>query len=119
MHLILIAWLYVTLMMAIAEAANPVGSVLGGIVTFVLYGLLPMGIVAYILDTPARKRRLQARRAKAQSDWEAAQQAAATAGDPGAARADVGPDAGSDLRPPAAPATTATAATAAAQSDTR
>jgi len=36
MYLILIAWFYVTLMMAIAEATNPVGSVLGGIVTFVL-----------------------------------------------------------------------------------
>jgi hypothetical protein len=54
---------YVTLMMAIAEATSPVGSVLGSIVTFVLYGLLPMAIVGYImpprktpLESPARSR---------------------------------------------------------------
>ena len=46
MYLVLIAWLYVTLMMALAEATSPTGSVLGAVVTFVLYGLLPMGIVA-------------------------------------------------------------------------
>jgi hypothetical protein len=56
MYLVLIAWLYVALMMAIAEAVSPVGSVLGAIVTFVLYGLLPMGIVGYILNSPARRR---------------------------------------------------------------
>ena len=73
MYLILIAWFYVTLMMAIAEATNPVGSVLGGIVTFVLYGLLPMAIVGYIMATPARKRRLQAKREAEQRAWDAAQ----------------------------------------------
>lgn len=73
MYLILIAWFYVTLMMAIAEATNPVGSVLGGIVTFVLYGLLPMAIVGYILATPERKRRLKAKREAEQQAWDAAQ----------------------------------------------
>lgn len=73
MYLILIAWFYVTLMMAIAEATNPVGSVLGGIVTFVLYGLLPMAIVGYIMGTPERKRRLHARREAEQRAWDAAQ----------------------------------------------
>jgi len=73
MYLILIAWFYVTLMMAIAEATNPVGSVLGGIVTFVLYGLLPMAIVGYIMATPERKRRLKARREAEQQAWDAAQ----------------------------------------------
>lgn len=73
MYLILIAWFYVTLMMAIAEATNPVGSVLGGVVTFVLYGLLPMAIVGYIMGTPERKRRLHARRQAEQQAWDAAQ----------------------------------------------
>ncbi|MEG2048083.1 MAG: hypothetical protein RR100_14630 [Comamonas sp.] len=73
MYLILIAWFYVTLMMAIAEATNPVGSVLGGIVTFVLYGLLPMAIVGYIMATPERKRRLKAKREAEQQAWDAAQ----------------------------------------------
>ena len=36
MYLVLIAWMYVALMMAVAEATSPVGSVLGAIVTFVL-----------------------------------------------------------------------------------
>jgi hypothetical protein len=61
MYLVLIAWLYVTLMMALAEATSPTGTVLGAVVTFVLYGLLPMGIVGYILGTPARKRALRAK----------------------------------------------------------
>jgi hypothetical protein len=78
MYLILIAWFYVTLMMAIAEATNPVGSVLGGIVTFVLYGLLPMAIVGYIMATPERKRRLKARREAEQQAWDAAQEPPAT-----------------------------------------
>ena len=77
MYLILIAWLYVTLMMAIAEATNPVGTVLGGVLTFIFYGLLPMAIVGYILGTPARKRRLKARREKEQQEWLAQQQATA------------------------------------------
>lgn len=62
MFLVLIAWLYVTLLMGIAEASAPNGTVLGGIVTFVLYGLIPAAIVGYILATPARKRALRARR---------------------------------------------------------
>lgn len=56
MYLVLIAWLYVALMMAIAEAVSPVGTVLGAIITFVLYGVLPMSVVGYILNSPARRR---------------------------------------------------------------
>lgn len=61
MYLVLIAWLYVTLMMAVAEGTSPTGTLLGALMTFVLYGLLPMGILGYILGTPARKRALRAR----------------------------------------------------------
>jgi len=56
MHLVMLAWLYVTLMMTVAEALSPVGTVLGAAITFILYGLLPMLIVGYILGTPARRR---------------------------------------------------------------
>ena len=56
MYLVLIAWFYVALMMAVAEATSPVGSVLGAVVTFLLYGALPMVVVGYIMGTPARKR---------------------------------------------------------------
>lgn len=61
MYLVLIAWFYVTLLMAVAEATSPTGSLLGAIVTFTLYGLLPMGIIGYILGTPGRKRAIHAR----------------------------------------------------------
>ena len=79
MYLVLIAWLYVTLMMAVAEATSPMGTVLGAVMTFVLYGLLPMGIVGYILGTPARKRAIKAREMAEQAAYEEAQARAAAA----------------------------------------
>ena len=78
MYLVVIAWLYVTFMMALAEATSSHGSLLGAAITFTLYGLLPMGIVVYILGTPARKRQLRAQQAAEQAAWEA-QQAALSA----------------------------------------
>jgi len=60
MYLIPIAWIYVTLMMAVAEATNTNGSMLGALVTFVLYGLLPVGLVLYFMATPARRRAREA-----------------------------------------------------------
>jgi hypothetical protein len=62
MHLVAIAWIFVVLLAAAAEAISPQGSVFGALVTFVLYGALPLGIVLYILGTPGRKRRLAAER---------------------------------------------------------
>lgn len=56
MYLVAIAWMYVVLMMSIVEALSPQGTVLGALFTFALYGLLPMGIVMYILGTPMRRR---------------------------------------------------------------
>lgn len=56
MYLVVIAWLYVVLMMAVAEALSSQGTVLGAVFTLLLYGLLPLSIVVYILGTPARKR---------------------------------------------------------------
>lgn len=61
MYIVPIAWLYVTVMMAVAEANSPQGTLLGAFITFVLYGVLPMGIVLYIMGTPARKRALRAK----------------------------------------------------------
>ena len=76
MYLVLIGWLYVTLMMAVGEASASNGTLLGAVITFVLYGVLPMGIVGYILGTPARKRALRARQ-MAQEAEAAAQRARA------------------------------------------
>lgn len=61
MYLVLIAWLYVTLLMGLAEATAPNGTVFGGLMTFVLYGVMPAALLGYILATPARKRALRAR----------------------------------------------------------
>ena len=47
MYLIVIAWLYVTLMMGLVEAFSSQGTVLGAIITFVLYGLLPVGLMLW------------------------------------------------------------------------
>jgi hypothetical protein len=74
MYLIPIAWVYVTLMMAVAEATNTNGTVLGALVTFVLYGLLPIGLLLYFMGTPARTRARLA--AEAQEDRARAQAAA-------------------------------------------
>ena len=60
MYLIPIAWIYVTLMMAVAEATNTDGTLLGALMTFVLYGLLPVGLVLYFMATPARRRAREA-----------------------------------------------------------
>jgi hypothetical protein len=63
MYIVPIAWLYVALMMSVAEATNSNGSLLGALFTFLLYGALPVSIVVYIMGTPARKRALRAREA--------------------------------------------------------
>lgn len=57
MYIMAIGWGYVALMMALAEATNPNGSILGAILTFVCYGLMPVGLLLYILGRPARRRR--------------------------------------------------------------
>lgn len=63
MHLVVIAWLYVALMMAVAEATNTNGTVLGAVFTFLLYGLLPVALVVYLMSTPARRRAIKEREA--------------------------------------------------------
>lgn len=59
--MVTIAWLYVVVMMAVAEAVSPQGTVLGAVFTFLGYGVLPLSIVLYILNTPARKRAIRRR----------------------------------------------------------
>ena len=56
MYLVAIAWLYVVLMMSLAEALSTQGTVLGAVITMVLYGLLPLSLVLYVMGTPARRR---------------------------------------------------------------
>lgn len=56
MFLVAIAWMYVVLMVAVVEATSTQGTVLGALFTLLLYGLLPLGIVLYLMSSPARKR---------------------------------------------------------------
>ncbi len=86
MYLIAIGWIYVALMMSVAEATNTNGTVLGAIFTFLLYGLGPTALVMYLLGTPARKRARREREAADLAAWKAQQQAAVDA--PAAAQAE-------------------------------
>lgn len=61
MYIVPIAWLYVALMMAVAEATNSNGTVLGAIITFLLYGVLPITLVMYVMGAPARRRAIKAK----------------------------------------------------------
>lgn len=60
MHLVAIVWMYIATMMAVVEAFSPQGTVLGAVVTFVLYGVLPVAIVLYLMN--GRYRGLNRRR---------------------------------------------------------
>lgn len=68
MVLLAIGWLYVALMMALAEATHSNGSVLGAVVTFVLYGAAPVALAMYLMGTPARKKAIRAREAAARDE---------------------------------------------------
>lgn len=63
MYLVVIGWTYIALMMAVAEATHSQGTLLGAIVTFFLYGLLPVALVVYLMGTPLRRRDRRAREA--------------------------------------------------------
>jgi hypothetical protein len=56
MHLVAIAWAYVVVMMALVEAMSSNGSLLGALFTLLLYGVLPLGIVLYVMGTPMRRK---------------------------------------------------------------
>ncbi|HWT28415.1 MAG TPA: hypothetical protein VN084_02800 [Methylophilaceae bacterium] len=60
MYIVAIAWLYVTLMMAVTEH-----SLAAGILTFLFYGLLPCALFVWLFSTPQRRRNREAREAEA------------------------------------------------------
>jgi len=73
MYLIVIGWLYVTLLMALAEAFSSQGTVLGAIITFVFYGLLPTGLVVYLGGTPLRRKAIRRQEEQARQEFLASQ----------------------------------------------
>jgi hypothetical protein len=76
MYLIVIAWIYVVLMMSVAEATNSSGTVLGAVITFVLYGVVPAALVGYLMSAPARNRAIKKRNAEEIARHVAGQEAA-------------------------------------------
>ncbi len=56
MYVIAIAWIYVALLAAITET-----TVVGGVLTFVFYGLAPLALVLWLFGTPDRRRRQRSR----------------------------------------------------------
>lgn len=51
MYIVAIAWLYVVILMALTEP-----SVIGGLATFLLYGLGPLALLLWLMGTPQRRR---------------------------------------------------------------
>ncbi|MCB1938820.1 MAG: hypothetical protein KDF24_09980 [Rhodocyclaceae bacterium] len=52
MYIVAIAWLYVALLAAITDT-----TVVGGVLTFVFYGVFPLSLFLWLVGTPARRRR--------------------------------------------------------------
>ncbi|MFC7296968.1 hypothetical protein [Herminiimonas aquatilis] len=63
MYIIAIAWIYVVFMMAIMET-----TAIAGIMTFTLYGVLPVLIIVYVMGTGGRKRKRREQEIKRQED---------------------------------------------------
>jgi membrane protein implicated in regulation of membrane protease activity len=99
-HLIVIGWLYVAVMMAVAEATSTTGTVLGAIFTFLLYGLAPVALVVYLMGTPGRRRAIRQREAEAQEAARRAAAASAEATSKDSGLPDQGGEAPADAVPP-------------------
>jgi heme exporter protein D len=82
MWIVAIAWMYVTLMMALAEATSPQGTVLGAVFTFLLYGVGPLALVMYLLGAPARRKAILKAEREALARHQAAAQAALDSPEP-------------------------------------
>jgi predicted membrane channel-forming protein YqfA (hemolysin III family) len=50
LYIVAIGWIYVVLMMSVAET-----SFIAGIATFLFYGVLPLGVILYLMNTPKRR----------------------------------------------------------------
>jgi hypothetical protein len=54
MYIVAIGWMFVVVCMAAVEAMG--SSVIGGIVTLTIYGVLPLGLFLWLVGTPQRRR---------------------------------------------------------------
>lgn len=63
MHLVAIGWMYVVLLMSITEP-----TVVAGVMTLLLYGVMPLSVILYLMGTKQRKRnRAAAEKSRADS----------------------------------------------------
>jgi hypothetical protein len=60
MYIVAIAWIYVTLLMALTES-----NITAGILTFALYGLMPLALLLWLFGSPMRRRKRQQEEDKA------------------------------------------------------
>ena len=58
MYLIAIAWMYVVTIVAVADT-----TIVGGVLTFIFWGVAPLSLFLWLFGTPARRRRQAARAA--------------------------------------------------------
>lgn len=63
MHIAAVGWIYVTLMMAITEE-----TVVAGIMTFFLYGVLPTMIILYVGGSGRRRQRREQQQLQAMQE---------------------------------------------------
>lgn len=77
--LVIVGWLYVALMMAVAEATNTNGTLAGAVFTFVAFGVVPVSLLGYLMGRPARRRARERREAQASSAPDGGGKAAADA----------------------------------------
>ena len=61
MLVVSIGWLYVALMMAVAQATSADGSLTGALITFVFYGAAPVGLLVFLASSRARRRAARSR----------------------------------------------------------
>jgi hypothetical protein len=52
MYIVVIAWLFVALIIAISQA-----SVVAAILSFIFWGIAPLALILWLLGTPQRRRR--------------------------------------------------------------
>ena len=56
LYLVAIAWIYVVLLMSLTEQ-----SVVAGVMTFLLYCVVPLSIILYVMGTPRRKQKRESK----------------------------------------------------------
>jgi len=83
MHIVAVGWIFVVMLMTLAEATSTQGTVLGAFFTLLLYGVLPLGIVLYVMGAPGRAKARRAAAAKSAPAPETATPLSAAQGDTG------------------------------------